>query len=86
MPYMAQGLNLDLEDAIVLGSILSHVQTKDQIPQATAMYERLRLDHTAWMLEETLAHGARSHLSDGKLKAERSRPGQEFWRGLGVAK
>ncbi|KAK7734906.1 hypothetical protein SLS53_007683 [Cytospora paraplurivora] len=70
---MAQGLNLGMEDAAVFGSLLSHVQTKDQIPQATAMYERLRLSRTSRMLEETEAHGARFHLSDDKLIEQRDR-------------
>ncbi|ROW16589.1 hypothetical protein VPNG_01588 [Cytospora leucostoma] len=70
---MALGLNLGLEDAAVLGSLLSHVRVKDQIPQATAMYERLRLNRTARMLEETQAHGARFHLSDDKLREQRDR-------------
>jgi 2-polyprenyl-6-methoxyphenol hydroxylase-like FAD-dependent oxidoreductase len=42
LPYLAQGANSAIEDGAVLGLPLGHIKTKDQVPQALKMYERLR--------------------------------------------
>ena len=71
LPYMAQGLNMALEDAATLGSLLSHVQTPHQLSKATAMYERLRKARTSQLLRETKAVGRDFHLADEELQSQR---------------
>lgn len=52
-PFLAQGLNLGLEDAATLGHLLSHVTSPNQLPKALALYDRLRTDRAEKLLEET---------------------------------
>lgn len=54
LPYLGQGLNLGLKDAAVLGCLLGHGRSKDQIPKVTEMYESLRMSRAAMMLEYTV--------------------------------
>lgn len=42
LPYLAQGANSALEDGAVLGLLLGHLKTKEQLPQALKLYEKLR--------------------------------------------
>lgn len=42
LPYLAQGANSAVEDGAVLGQVLGHVKSKDQVPKALEMYQRLR--------------------------------------------
>lgn len=42
LPYLAQGANSAVEDGAVLGLLLGHVKSKDQLHQAVRMYEKLR--------------------------------------------
>lgn len=42
LPYLAQGANSALEDGAVLGLLLGKINTKDQLPQALRLYEKLR--------------------------------------------
>ncbi|KAK9413323.1 putative Major facilitator superfamily (MFS) profile domain-containing protein [Seiridium unicorne] len=72
LPYMAQGLNLGLEDAAVLGYLLGRVTRKEQISKATAMYEDLRMVRTARMLEETHKHAEHFHTTDEKVRTIRN--------------
>ncbi|KAI1466687.1 FAD/NAD(P)-binding domain-containing protein [Daldinia caldariorum] len=41
-PYLGQGANSSIEDGAVLGRLLGHIQTKDQVGKALRMYEQLR--------------------------------------------
>lgn len=42
LPYLAQGANSAVEDGAVLGQVLGHVKSRDQVPKALEMYQRLR--------------------------------------------
>lgn len=42
LPYLAQGANSAVEDGAVLGQVLGHIKSKEQVPQALKMYEKLR--------------------------------------------
>ena len=42
LPYLAQGANSALEDSAVLGLLLGHIKTREQLPQALKLYEKLR--------------------------------------------
>ncbi|XXH00740.1 hypothetical protein Hte_007090 [Hypoxylon texense] len=79
LPYMAQGLNLGLEDAATLGYLLGQVTSKDQIPKATAMYQDLRTARTARMLDETHKHAEHFHATEeGARKARNVEFGRSF--------
>lgn len=42
LPYLAQGANSAVEDGAVLGLLLGRIKSKDQLPKALRMYEKLR--------------------------------------------
>lgn len=52
-PFLAQGLNLGLEDAATLGQLLSHVTSSNQLSKALALYDRLRTERAGKLLDET---------------------------------
>lgn len=53
LPYLAQGANSAIEDGAVLGLLLGHLKTKEQIPKALKMYERLRKSRGDAIARET---------------------------------
>lgn len=53
LPYLAQGANSAIEDGAVLGLLLGRIQSKDQVPQALAMYEKLRKARGDSIVKET---------------------------------
>jgi salicylate hydroxylase len=53
LPYLAQGANSAIEDGAVLGLLLGHLKSEDQIPQALQMYERLRKSRGDAIAKET---------------------------------
>lgn len=73
LPYMAQGANSALEDAAVLGGILSRVTHAAQLPSATQLYETLRQQRTQKLHEITFQQGEEFHLLDGPEQEERDR-------------
>lgn len=54
-PLLAQGLNLGFEDAAILGHLLSHVGSPNQLSKALALYDRLRTDRAERLFGETCA-------------------------------
>lgn len=52
-PFLAQGLNLGLEDAATLGQLLSHVASPNHLSKALALYDRLRKERAGKILDET---------------------------------
>ncbi|KAJ8117400.1 hypothetical protein OPT61_g1401 [Boeremia exigua] len=65
LPYMAQGANSSLEDAAVIGSLLSHVHEPAQLSAALALYDAVRRPRVDQLVRETFAQGTENHLSDG---------------------
>lgn len=59
LPFMAQGANMALEDAMVLGRCLR--RTPDDIPAALASYERMRVERTTRIVNESAAQITRVH-------------------------
>ena len=53
LPYLAQGANSAIEDGAVLGLLLGHIQSKDQLPKALSMYEKLRKSRGDAIVRET---------------------------------
>ena len=73
LPYLAQGANSSLEDGAVLGALLGKVHSKEQLPNAINMYEKLRKERGEWIVQETLIHREGIHLPDGPEQVERDR-------------
>lgn len=42
LPYLAQGANSAVEDGSVLGLLLGHIASKNELPQALKLHEKLR--------------------------------------------
>ncbi|MBE3044675.1 hypothetical protein IMZ48_19360 [Candidatus Bathyarchaeota archaeon] len=53
LPYLAQGANSAIEDGAVLGLLLGHIRSKDQLPKALRMYQQLRKTRGDAIVEET---------------------------------
>jgi len=77
LPYLAQGANSAIEDGAVLGLLLGHLNTKDQLPQALKMYERLRKSRGDAIARETFKQVSSHHIplrwSEGMLTLFASR-------------
>jgi len=65
LPYLAQGANSAIEDGAVLGLLLGHLKTRDQVPQALKMYERLRKSRGDAIARETFKQVSNIHLLYG---------------------
>lgn len=53
LPYLAQGANSAVEDGAVLGQLLGHIKSKEQVPKALKMYETLRKARGENIVRET---------------------------------
>ncbi|KAF3765403.1 FAD binding domain-containing protein [Cryphonectria parasitica EP155] len=71
LPYLAQGANSAVEDGAVLGQLLGHIQSKDQIPKALKMYEKLRKVRGEAIVRETFKQRHDFHMLDGPEQEER---------------
>ncbi|KAK8024713.1 FAD-dependent monooxygenase OpS4 [Apiospora arundinis] len=73
LPYLAQGANSAIEDGAVLGLLLSHIQSRDQVPQALKMYEKLRKSRGESIVRETFKQRASFHMPDGPEQEARDK-------------
>lgn len=71
LPYMAQGANSALEDAGILGGLLSKVTQLEHISHATRLYEGIRQRRTQKLHQITFQQGKELHLPDGPKQEER---------------
>jgi len=62
---LAQGANSSIEDGAVLGYILRALKTKDQLPSALRLYQKLRKQRGEAIVRETFAQRADFHMRDG---------------------
>lgn len=53
---LSQSLNLGLEDAATLGSVLGHVTSRKQLTGAIELYDQLRTSRTRSVLGQTKSH------------------------------
>lgn len=65
LPYLAQGANSSMEDGAVLGNVLGALETREQLPAALKLYERLRKERGEAIVRETFAQRRDFHLQDG---------------------
>jgi salicylate hydroxylase len=63
LPYLAQGANSAIEDGAVLGLLLGHIKSKDQLPQALKMYQSLRKARGERIVKETFKQVSATHLT-----------------------
>ncbi len=73
LPYLAQGANSSIEDGGVLGRLLSHVNTKQQLPWAIKLYETLRKSRSEKIVRETFHQRDAFHMPDGAEQQARDK-------------
>lgn len=71
LPYLAQGANSSIEDGAVLGNVLAALETKDQLPSALHLYERLRKRRGETIVRETFAQREDFHMQNGSKQQAR---------------
>ncbi|KXJ85635.1 hypothetical protein Micbo1qcDRAFT_221762 [Microdochium bolleyi] len=71
LPYLAQGANSAIEDGAVLGSLLGKMESRDQLPQALDMYQRLRKARGEAIVRETFKQREAFHMPDGPAQEAR---------------
>lgn len=62
-----------LEDGATLGTLLSRIYSKLQIPAVTSLYEKKRKERTKKIREETFKQQEEHHLAAGELQEGRDR-------------
>ena len=71
LPYRAQGAAMAIEDAAVLGNLLSRLSCKSQIPLLLKVYQDLRLPRTAEVQKSSTLNQRIFHLPDGEEQRQR---------------
>ncbi|KZT03048.1 FAD/NAD(P)-binding domain-containing protein [Laetiporus sulphureus 93-53] len=71
LPYRAQGAAMAIEDAAVLGNLLSHISSMSQVKPLLYAYESLRLSRTAETQASSRLNQKIFHLPDGPEQQER---------------
>ncbi|TRM64793.1 hypothetical protein BD626DRAFT_454816 [Schizophyllum amplum] len=80
LPYMAQGGAMAIEDAAVLGRLLSRIETRKDIPRLLRAYQDIR---QARVTQAQLASGANRtlfHVPDGPAQEARDSKMRAAWR------
>lgn len=72
-PYLAQGAAMGIEDAAILGGILSSPQynTVETLPQALKLYEDIRIPRTTMVSERSVDSRWFTQMPDGPEQVER---------------
>ena len=65
LPYLAQGANSAVEDGTVLGLLLGYMQTRDDLPKALRMYQKLRKSRGDAIVQEAFKQRESFHMPDG---------------------
>jgi salicylate hydroxylase len=75
LPHLAQGAAQAIEDAAVLGVVLSRIpdQSPESINKALRVYEKVRKERAEVLVELAAASARALHLGDGQAKEERDR-------------
>lgn len=74
-PYLAQGAAMGIEDAAVLGGILSQPDygTAETLPLALNLYEKLRIKRTAMVAEASISSRWFTQMNDGEEQRKRDK-------------
>jgi salicylate hydroxylase len=75
LPHLAQGAAQAIEDAAVLGVVLSRIpdQSPESINKALRVYEKVRKERAETLVDLAAASGKAMHLGDGQAKEERDK-------------
>ncbi|KAK3677627.1 hypothetical protein LTR78_002477 [Recurvomyces mirabilis] len=71
LPYLAQGANSSIEDGAVLGNVLGAMSSREQLPSALRLYEKLRKKRGETIVKETFAQRHDFHMQDGPEQQKR---------------
>ncbi|KAL1968737.1 hypothetical protein VTN77DRAFT_1563 [Rasamsonia byssochlamydoides] len=71
LPYMSQGAAIAVEDGVALARALSKISSKDEIPLALSIFEKVRLERASQMQEASLLNSRLWHFPDGPLQQAR---------------
>ncbi|GAA5959392.1 hypothetical protein JCM8115_000098 [Rhodotorula mucilaginosa] len=71
LPHIAQGAAQAGEDAAVLSTLLAKCQSKEEVPAALRMYEKLRKPRADWAVEMARITGENLHMADGAAQKAR---------------
>ncbi|KAM0332014.1 hypothetical protein ACHAQA_002280 [Verticillium albo-atrum] len=67
LPYLAQGAAMAIEDAVVLGSALSHVRTKDDIHRLLLFFYKTRVDRAHSIQRGSFTNRFFIHMRDEEM-------------------
>ena len=70
-PYLAQGAAMGIEDAAILGGLLTKYPHKDTLPFTLRMYEKLRIGRTAKVASASLSSRHFTQMVDGPEQQKR---------------
>lgn len=68
---MISGAAIAVEDGVALARVLSKISSKDQIPLALSIFEKVRLERATQMQEASLLNSRLWHFPDGPLQQAR---------------
>ncbi|GIK05790.1 hypothetical protein Aspvir_009903 [Aspergillus viridinutans] len=71
LPYMSQGAAMAVEDGVALARSLSHMRSPEQLSEALAIFEKVRVVRASQMQEASLLNGQLWHFADGPLQEAR---------------
>lgn len=71
VPYMSQGAAMAVEDGAALAEALSHISSKQQVPDALRVFEKERMKRSYGMQSASLVNGKLWHFPDGKEQQAR---------------
>jgi len=72
LPHLAQGAAQAVEDGAVIAIVLSKISSKEDIPKALRIYQKLRKERAEFCIAEAAANGREMHLSEAEA-ADRDR-------------
>ncbi|RFU26959.1 hypothetical protein B7463_g9381, partial [Scytalidium lignicola] len=78
LPYLASGAAMAVEDSAALGSLLSRVSRRSQIPDVLVIYEALRKARSTRIVKVSSHSQTVFHMHDGARQKERDRLLIEF--------
>lgn len=71
LPYLAQGAAMAIEDGAVLGSALSHLTSKEELPRLLQFFYRLRVGRAHAVQRGSFTNRFFIHMKDEELLAMR---------------
>lgn len=72
-PYLAQGAAMGIEDAAILGGVLSRAEyaSPSTLPQALQLYEKLRIERTSTVAAASIDSRRFTQMEDGEEQRKR---------------